>query len=216
MQHRSRLSFIVAGTYRLRRDFWHLIFNAGESMELTMLSRRDTERLIREPVQPIIRYDDLAVEHIWRATSGHPYLTQLICYRLIQSEHQDERKQRIITIDQVHDVIERILDEDDSFFLRCWQELSPSEQQILTSLAELQGKGEEAIPFQALVPKENDEPTNYAIRNLMQMGMIKEVNPSLSAATGRMNRSKLDKGNSSDGAYRLAFGLLRQWMMKQL
>ncbi len=214
MQHRSRLSFIIAGTYHLRKDFWQLVFNAGENMELTTLSRRETERLIREPVQPTVRYDDLAVEHIWRATSGHPYLTQLICHRIMQFEYPRERRQGIITIDQVQRILEKILDEDDGYFLRCWQELSPAEKHMLLSLAELQGSGEEAVTFEAIVPKEDGDRGTRALKKLMYMGLVRRVSPSMSSFNNSNKQAKSEGVKFSEGAFTLAHGLLRRWMMR--
>jgi hypothetical protein len=212
MQHRSRLSFILAGTHHLMEEFWQLVFNAGENLELTMLNRRETEKLIREPVQPMVRYDDLAVEHIWRAAAGHPYLIQLICHRLIQSENREESRQKIITIDQVHDVLERILDEDDGYLLRRWQELSQVEQVLLSSLAELQGPSDDAVPLEALVPQESGESTNLALKKLMQMGLVKKAVSDDHEIVEQDKRSV--RGDPSEGAYMLAYGLLRRWIMK--
>ena len=214
MQHRSRMSFIIAGTSNLMEDFWQLVLNAGEMLELTMLNRRETERLIREPVQPLVRYDDLAVEHIWRATSGHPFLTQLICHRLIQSENQQERRQKIITVDRVHQVLEQILDEDDSYLLRRWQELTMPEQQLLANLGELQGPGDEAIPYDTLVPREGGAPVQLALVQLVKKGLVKKLTlvPQLRSVT-RDNGSVTDEW--IDGSYLLSYGLLRRWVVKE-
>ena len=215
MQHRSRLSFLLAGTNRLRDDFWQLVFNSGENLELTMLSRRETERLIREPVQPLVRYDDLAVEHIWRATAGHPYLTQLICHRLIKSENQVEHRQKIITVDLVHEVLEQILDEDDGYLQRRWQELRQPEQQLLAHLAELQGPGDVTIPFQTLVPQEGGEQVWNTLEQLVQTGLVKKMPSTL------LNGRTVDRGNGSreddrdDSSYLLSYGLIRRWVMQE-
>ena len=215
MQHRSRLSFILAGTNQLMDEFWHLVFNAGENFELTMLSRSETERLIREPVQPLVRFDDLAVEHIWRATSGHPYLTQLICHRLLQTENQDEHRQKIITVDQVHEVLEQILNEDDGYLLRRWQELSTPEQHLLASLAELQGPGNEAISSQTLVPQEGSEQTQHILQKLVQKGLVKKTPPAL-LHTGYVEQSNEPQvSEMHDFSYLLSYGLLRRWVAKE-
>lgn len=213
MQHRSRLSFIVAGTNKLSDDFWQLVFNAGEKMELTLLSRRETERLIREPVQPLVRYDDLAVEHIWRSTSGHPYLTQLICHRLIQAEGQDGRRQRIITMDRVHKMIDQILEEDDSYLIGRWAELSSLQQQVLASLAELQGPSDETVPSSALIPHEGSEEVQQALEHLVHVGLVKRLKEETitSAAVKARNGSFGEEQRSS--SYMLAYGLLRRWVV---
>ena len=213
MQHRSRMSFILAGTHKLMDEFWQLVFNAGENLELSMLSRRETEQLIREPVQPLVRYDDLAVEHIWRATAGHPYLTQLICHRLIQFENQDEQRRKIITVDQVHKVLERILEEDDGYLLRRWQELSPHEQQLLSSLAELQGPGDEAIPHHALVPQEASAEVQLALKRLVQRGLVKKIPLARPTSDSSRYAEGFKEDSQDDGLYLMSFGLLRRWVV---
>ena len=203
MQHRSRLSFVIAGSRRLKEDFWQLVFNAGENMELAALNRRDTERLIREPVQPLVRYDELAVEHIWRATKGHPYLTQLICHRLIQDTDQEGGRQKMITVDQVHRVLIYILEEDDGYLIRLWSELSVAEKQILSTLAELQGPGDEAIPFGALVPIEGDRNLEDSLERLIDQGLVKR----------QMGHRRNSEGDIlGDDAFILANGLWRRWV----
>ncbi len=172
MQHRSRLTFVLSGTKRLKEEFWQLVFNAGDNMELAALNRRESERLIREPVQPLVRYDDLAVEHIWRATKGHPYLIQLICHRLIQDTDQEGRRQKIITVDQVHLVLQQILEEDDGYLIRLWNDLNDGEKQLLLSLAELQGPGEESVPYNALFPLEGDPARETSLERLMERGLV--------------------------------------------
>lgn len=206
MQLRSRLAFIMAGSWRLRGDFWKLLVSAGDHMELAPLSRRDTERLIREPVQPLVRYDELAVEHIWRATLGHPYLTQLICHRLLHNIDQNGVRQKMITVDQVHQVLVRLLDEDDSFLIRIWEGLNESERQIITTLAELQGPGDDAIPIGALVPVGGDQLLEDALEGLVQKGLVKRQ--SVLVSNGRSIPE-------SEDLYLLAYGLLRRWVVNK-
>ncbi|MDX1415814.1 MAG: AAA family ATPase [Candidatus Promineifilaceae bacterium] len=202
MQHRSQVSFIFAGTKGLRKEFWQLIVNAGECLELKPLSRRETERLIREPVQPQVRFDELAVEHIWRATMGHPYLTQLICHRLIANTEHKGGRQKIITVDQVQTVLHSILDEDDGYLLTLWNRLGQGEQQFLATLAELQGPGDDTIPYHALIPIEGDPGQDSVLQRLVDLGLVR--------------RHKPNNNGNGDGpgeeSFTVAFGLLRRWI----
>ena len=206
MQHRSRLTFVLAGSRRLKEDFWQLVFNAGENFELTALNRRDTERLIREPVQPLVRYDDLAVEHIWRATMGHPYLTQLICHRLIQDTDQEGRRLKVITIDQVQQVIQRILEEDDGYLMSLWHDLGEAERQVLISLADLQGPGDEDVPYGAIIPLEGNMAGETGLTCLLKRGLVKRQ----ASPEGSDGENYL-----SEDSFGLAYGLLRRWVAQK-
>ncbi|HNB52363.1 MAG TPA: GAF domain-containing protein, partial [Anaerolineales bacterium] len=77
IQHTPQLSFIFCGTHRLEElvtDYWNVLFNISLYQRIGYLSRDEAMRLIQHPVEPFgMQYDDLALEKIWRVTTGHPY-----------------------------------------------------------------------------------------------------------------------------------------------
>ena len=84
-------------------------------LKIDYLSEKDAERLIREPVENDLKWDDLAVHQILKMTNGQPYLIQLICRKVI--ERLNEKQERnYATVDDVEAVIEKIvLQEEDHF-----------------------------------------------------------------------------------------------------
>jgi predicted DCC family thiol-disulfide oxidoreductase YuxK len=107
----------------------------ARSYELTYLDREQTTRLIREPVKPHVQYDDAAVETIWTLTHGHPYFTQAVCFHLITL--LNERKRSIcLTQEDVEEASERILREGNLHMNNLWDDLSPEEQIVFSTLSD--------------------------------------------------------------------------------
>ncbi len=135
MRHRTRVGFILAGSERLQDDFWHIIFQAAEVWRLEPLSRRETERLVREPVQPLVGYDDDVVEHIWRVSGGHPFLIQLICQRLLQGATSNGRRHERVDMTMLSQVLDTVLRDDDAYLRALWENSTFAERQVLAALA---------------------------------------------------------------------------------
>lgn len=77
-------------------------------IKLGPLDEKNARKLIEEPVEGYLNYDDSAVECILRLTNGHPYLVQLCCHSLI-SFHNRERKP-ILTYADVEEKIPDIIE----------------------------------------------------------------------------------------------------------
>lgn len=223
MQHRARLTFILAGTNQLVQEYWSIIFHVGVSREILPLSREETENLIREPVAPMIQYDDLAVDQIWLATRGHPYFSQLICHRLISATNLDGRRNKVITISDVRDTINRIIAEDDSHLQHLWNESSREQQIVLGALASTQQIGEESISRAELMVRLRDidillaeESISQALQQLAGRGLVTYL-----PVERDIQRPLTDPGAwqpalaTRDYTYSVAFDLLRRWLSQK-
>lgn len=221
MQHRTRMTFILAGTNSLVEDYWSIIFHVGISREITLLSREETENLIREPVAPMVQYDDLAVDRIWLATRGHPYFSQLICHRLVSATNLEGRRSKVVTIADVRDTIEQVVAEDDSHLQHLWNESSQAEQWVMASLAGLQEYGETAVSRSELASRlrelvDDTSVLNGALKRLELRGLLtrtaveREIQRRLAQPDGWQ-----PKLVSKDYAYALTFDLLRLWVAQK-
>lgn len=218
MQHRSRLTFILAGTNQLVEEYWSIIFHVGISREILSLNRDDIDRLIREPVAPMIQYDDLAVDRIWLATRGHPYFTQLICHRLISDANLEGRRSKQITIANVRDIIDHIINEDDSHLAHLWSESSPAEQFVMAALANNYEQGEATISRSEIASRLwgvhiSDEEINAALKQLELRRLL------LRRPVERQIETRLPRPDgwqptlvSRDYAYDISFDLMRRWV----
>ncbi len=221
MQHRARLTFILVGTNQLMEDYWSIIFHVGISREILSLNRDETEKLIREPVSPMIQYDDLAVDRIWLATQGHPYFSQLICHRLISDTNLDGRVSKTITIANVRETIDKIVDEDDSHLQHLWNESPNEEKYVLAALAGTHEVGEESVSRVEIASRLremslSEEDLHMALKRLELRRLVnrqqveRQIQRRL-AQPGAWQPTLVSK----DYAYRISFDLLRVWVARK-
>jgi len=139
MQHEKNFIFLFAGTHKIEElsaDYWSVFFNTATYLKINYLSRKDTEKLITEPVAEHLNYDSLAVDQIIKMTHGQPYLTQLIC-RTIVNDLNENKKRNYALIDDVDDAVEKIVRQgDDHFSTHIWKESTLPERLALSSAAE--------------------------------------------------------------------------------
>lgn len=220
MQHRARLTFILAGTNHLVEEGWNEIFHVGISREIVALTRSETEKLIREPVSPLIHYEDVAVDQIWLATRGHPYFTQLICHQLVSSANLEGRSHKVISIEDVRRVIGATVAGDDSHLLHLWQESTAVEQLVLAALAGTREAGEEPLSrldiLSRLSRAADEEQVQKALGSLEQRRLVSP------RAVERQLPRLLPRPEgwepmvvTKDYTYAVAFDLLRRWVVRK-
>lgn len=138
MQHSEGLNFIFVGTRRLEEmsaDYWSVLFNIALYRKIDYLSAEAATRLISEPVQPNLIYDDLALDKILRVTAGHPYFLQLVCYTLVKRANGE--RTGYITISDVNAALDEMLRLGEVHFAYLWQRSSFAEKALLTAVSHL-------------------------------------------------------------------------------
>jgi 8-oxo-dGTP pyrophosphatase MutT (NUDIX family) len=220
MQHRTRLTFILAGTNQLVEDFWSIIFHVGISREIVSLDQKETEKLICDPVSPMIQYDDLAIDRIWLATRGHPYFSQLICHRLISATNLEGRRSKTITIADVRETIDQVVNEDDSHLQHLWNESSSEEQFVLTALAGHE-RAEESVPRVEIASRLREAPFEedalHAALKRLELRRLVTRQPVERQIQRRLAQPGVWQPTlvSKDYAYSIAFDLLRVWVARK-
>ena len=136
IQHQPNLAFIFSGTHMMKdltADYWS-VFGSALYEQVGILREDDARKLIVEPVAGVLQYDDAAVERILQITSGHPYFVQLLCQNLF---NEFIGKEGIITVDDVDNVIEAVVERAQASFLETWNYFSFKERVVLaaTSIA---------------------------------------------------------------------------------
>lgn len=138
MQHGGRLNFVFAGTHRLEEmgtDYWSVLFNIALYRQIDYLDQASANKLITQPVEGKVVYDDLALDKIWRVTAGHPYFLQLVCYTLIN--YANRHKTGYITIADVNEMLREMLRLGEVHFAYLWQFSTFAERAVLISMAHL-------------------------------------------------------------------------------
>ena len=91
---------------------------------------------MQEPVAAFgMRYDDLALDKIWRVTAGHPYFLQLMCHSLVNRHNQTQRS--YVTVADVNAALDEILAAGEAHFVYLWTEAAREEKLILTAMSRL-------------------------------------------------------------------------------
>lgn len=207
IQHSANLSVIFCGTHRLEElatDYWNVLFNISLYRHIAYLEEAEARRLITEPVAAFgMRYDDLALDKMWRVTAGHPYFLQLLCHSLVNRHNQTRRN--YLTVAEVNAALDDILASGEAHFMYLWNESTPTERLALTALSRAMPLTGHATP--ALI-------TDY----LAQRG----VNIDRSALVAALHRLTLrdvlrntrhDEATGAD-AYGWKLGLLGLWVEK--
>ena len=139
VQHDQQVNIIFCGTHRLEAlsaDYWGVLFNISLQRHVGYLERSQAMRLIQEPVAQFgMRYDDLALDKLWRVTAGHPYFLQLLCHYLVDRHNTNQRS--YITIADVNAVISDVVTNGQAHFIYLWAESSPAERQVLIAMSRL-------------------------------------------------------------------------------
>jgi hypothetical protein len=137
MQHTPNLSFIFCGTHRLEEltaDYWNVLFNISLYQRVSYLPQEEALRLVQEPVESFgMRYDDLALDKMWRVTAGHPYFLQLLCHSLVNLHNKTRRN--YMTIADVNAALDEILSAGEAHFIYLWMESTPEERMALVTMS---------------------------------------------------------------------------------
>jgi len=207
IQHYPNLSVIFCGTHRLEElagDYWNVLFNISLYRHIAFLAQDEALRLMQEPVAEYgMRYDDLALDKMWRVTAGHPYFLQLLCHSLVNRHNKTERN--YITIADVNVALDEILASGEAHFIYLWAEATVAERLVLVALSRMMPLTGQAAPAQVL---------DY----LVERGVTIERRE-LSESLHRLTlRDILQSSNKADGAlgdtYRWQLGLLGLWVEK--
>ena len=103
---RPPFGFVFVGGENIRYvlDGQGSVLNKAPRMELTYLENHgggDFEELVRGPVQQWLEFSEKAVTTLAEVTSGHPYLTKLVCGRLFSA--MVERRDAHVTDQEVNE-----------------------------------------------------------------------------------------------------------------
>jgi hypothetical protein len=90
----DRIEIILAGRLpleNLKAEKWKKISPPFVKIKLDKLDEESTRRLITKPAKGYVKYDDSAIERIFRLTNCYPYLVQLCCHVLLIYHNLEEK-----------------------------------------------------------------------------------------------------------------------------
>jgi AAA+ ATPase superfamily predicted ATPase len=204
LESERRLSFIFTGSHHLEQskkiEYWRLLFGKSLYRRVGFLSRKDTRRLITEPVQRFVTFDESTVEAIYRLTAGQPFYTQVLCQNVV--DHLNECRKNRVTQTDLDAVTEDIVRNPLPQMIYVWDSLGTLEKLAMSALAELQHKKEVFIPVAKM------------LRFLQQKDSgFRPSRKELTAALEHLYEREL--ASKKDNAYRIQIELLSRWIRQE-
>jgi hypothetical protein len=117
-------------------------------IRLAELPLEDAERLVREPVAELLRYEDGVVERILTWAGGHPFLLHSIC-RLLVRRSEERNHTGPVTDNDLNAIHDAVLEQADEIFGPLWARATPNERITLQTIVELCPPGG-AVEFDTL------------------------------------------------------------------
>lgn len=138
MEQPRRLALLFTGSRpldQMRSQYWDWARTFAPALykRISFLSTDEARRLIVEPVQPTITYEEAAVENILRLSAGHPYFTQGICRTLIDMLLYEKRQ--VVTPSDVDEAVTDLVENPLPHMIFLWNEANRDERLVLAALA---------------------------------------------------------------------------------
>lgn len=195
-----QISFCLTGSpgmIAIESEEWRRLVAKGDYREISFLSPADSGRLIQEPVQGEVEYEDGVVEGIYQLTAGWPFYIQLTCFYLVV--HLNHQQRRNATAEDLIEVIRAIVDNPPPQIVYQWDELSTNQQIALALVGEQSTQTHQAVDTETLLQSIKDN--NYPL-DLRADG--------LNVALEELYASK-HLQRTAEGAYYFRVDLFRQW-----
>ncbi len=138
LESERRLSFIFTGSQNFEDrnvEYWRILFGKSLYRNVSFLTQKDTFRLITEPVKGQITFEDGVLAEIYRLTSGQPFYTQVVCQNMV--DHLNEFSKKHFTREDLHQVVEGILENPLPQMIYFWKSLSDHKKLILSLVSEI-------------------------------------------------------------------------------
>jgi ABC-type branched-subunit amino acid transport system substrate-binding protein len=149
----------IVGRHITKLENLSFFLGRGLNIEIKLLERNDTEKLIIQPDENVLSYEEEAIEAIFQLSAGHPYFTQCICYaihNLARDRHNPTNVlPQSINGQDVKSIVDKAIELAEGGLDWFWRGLTTEQQVIFTAAAEAQN-----IPI-----KENEPPQLMLLRN---------------------------------------------------
>lgn len=198
---RARLKFVFA-IGRNVEDFDNIALSLLKNAtfrSVSLLSEEKTELLVRlSELNNSLFWTQDAVKHVYQMTSGHPYLTQQLCYQTWERAHGKGPTTTLprVTVEQVEDAVPDALEASHSALEWIWKGLGPAER-IVTSALSSAGLG----PIR-----------QESLEEILHENGIKPFIGTIQKSPRLLEKWGLIK--PSKEGYRFCVELLRQWVFE--
>ena len=119
-------------------------FKASLVKEIWVLDHESAEALVRQAeANGTLQFTDQSVARVLSLTSGHPYLTQLLCQRIWERAYsKDPIRPPLISVPDIDAAIPDALETGSQALTWLWDGMTPAEKIYAAALAETADEGE--------------------------------------------------------------------------
>lgn len=166
LQDYPQLAAILTGSLkirRLRQQYWNVLFNLGQSLQLRGLEPAEAAELVSQPVQGHLAYAPEAVTEIVHLTGCQPLLIQTLCGRLF--DMSADRQAVLISLEMVREAAQEQI-EDSETFARLWDDIGNPRRQALVLILEQMARDEQEV--RPVLLREQAEESGLRFESLQQ------------------------------------------------
>ena len=203
IQHRPQFKLLLTSSHALREmRHWASYLVNVQTVAVGYLSEAETTQLIERPVPDFsLRYEPDAVAHVRNLTSGHPALTQLICYEIVALKNEGPPEtRRLATVADVEAAIPNALESGSFFFTEMANQVGASGQAVLRAIAE--AGNHQPVSLEAL---------RIANQAPLVQELDKNLDQDLAQTVALLCRRDLIEEVEPRSAYRFEVELFRRW-----
>ncbi len=204
MEHKEGVFIIFTGSDKLESRnprYWEHFLGKALHRRISFLSKKDTFRLIQEPVSGVVQYDEGISEEIYRLTAGQPFYTQVLCQSLV--DHLNESHKYEVTAADVEHVVKEIIENPLPQMIFSWSSLSDLEKMGLSIIAELSKEKAKPVLHEEILSYPSDEKIGYRLDS----NKLREAEERL------FHYDLLDKDTENE-SYVFKMDLWRQWLTR--
>ncbi|WP_392534694.1 ABC transporter substrate-binding protein [Nostoc sp. C117] len=134
--------FVIAVVGRYLNAMPNLVqsFRGAPFYEIGLLDNNDAKRLITQPADKILEYQEKTIAEILKVSSGHPFCTQVLCHEIFQlvRNQNNPTNPTIVVPNYVVEVIPDAIESSGGGLDSIWKGLSISEKVVILAVAEAQ------------------------------------------------------------------------------
>jgi tetratricopeptide (TPR) repeat protein len=202
LESEKHISFIFTGSRTLEErgnDYWKNLFGKSLFRNVSFLSEQDTMRLITQPVEGLITFDEQVIDSIYRLTSGQPFYTQIVGQNIV--DYVNETEKTNIQLTDLKQIVNEILENPLPQMIYFWNSLPQGQMLMLSVLADILEDPDKNITADEIIKQLKKKKLGIALDSHL-------VNTLLEGLYHQNYVSKTDTG------YRFQIDLMRQWIKR--
>lgn len=153
MEQPRRLAFLFTGSRPLeemRGQYWDWArtFSPARYKRISFLTDDAARRLVVEPVESFLTYDEAALAAVLRLGAGHPYFTQGLCSTIVDAALQESRP--TVSLAALQEAVTDLVENPLPHMIYLWNEANRAERLVLAGLAAFLTDGDAWLSAAAL------------------------------------------------------------------